>query len=71
MAEQLKKIPVQISIVDLLITSEHHREQMIEVMQKAHVKDYFTPERLADRRRPRANLVVWYLCNTVGQETCS
>jgi hypothetical protein len=47
-AEQLKKIPAQISIVDLLITSEHHREQMIEVMQKAHVKDYFTPERLAD-----------------------
>ena len=48
MAEQLKKIPTQISIVDLLITSEHHREQMIEVLQKAHVKDYITPERLAD-----------------------
>lgn len=48
MAEQLKKIPAQISIVDLLITSEHHQEQMIEVLQKAHVKDYITPERLAD-----------------------
>lgn len=48
MAELLKKTPAQISIVDLLITSEHHREQMIEVLQKAHVKDYINPERLAD-----------------------
>lgn len=45
MAELLKKIPAQISIVDLLITSEHHREQMIEaVKEKAHVKDYINPE---------------------------
>lgn len=61
MAEQLKKIPTQISIVDLLITSEHHREQMIEVLQKAHVKDNINPESERLAEQIMASRVINYL----------
>lgn len=46
-ATQLKSIPAQISIWELLSTSEAHRESFIRVPRNAHVPEKTSPETMS------------------------
>ncbi len=46
-ATQLKSIPAQISIWELLSTLEAHRESFIRVLRKAHVPEKTSPKTMS------------------------